>query len=294
MTTSLTLALTVGGIFFVIISILAFFVTISSHKEGKAGIKGVKRRPPAEIELNKDVGGSTDGQYVLNNGDDLLTEENCLAVTGTNWSGSHCRCNIPFFGSECQRESHNSNYKTLSHFDLSELGHTKLRLKNNMRLSFNSDGTTDGTCTELCDNDCECDGVHFADGVCTLLSNIFYSGDFINHSDTSSIPNIYLKNRVKFKNRVFLWEGVAPVNYWSAKKTKDFLPLDKNEIECETKAPQFIINDTGDSILISSEKDFPKSETVRIHGCFTDGHLLLPHEWTHPESGKKFFIKFSQ
>ena len=278
----------VGGVVVIIIALILFFVVISSHKSDKVNMKLVQRFPVPVTEATTDIGASTDGVYVLNNGDDLKTKETCLEAGGT-WSGSHCQCNIPFYGSRCERESHDSDYKTLAHFDLAELGHTKLKIKNNLRLSF--DPELKSTCTELCDADCECDAVHYSDGVCTLLSNLFYSGDFINHSDSDSIPTIFLKNRVKFKNRAFLWEGDLPLNYWSAKKTNDFLPLDRNIVESESKAPQFVINDTGSSILISSSKGFENENTITIHGCITDGDLTLPHEWTHPISNIKFYIK---
>ena len=185
--------------------------------------------------INNQTGSSSNGDVVLRNGSMFTDQASCTLASNRIWN-TECSCVNPFYGPECELESHTDSYNAIGNPNLDDL---ILNLSNEIpvdRLSFPLNTPTNNNnnnlCTSLCDNNTNCTGVIYntapgnnfgigapsnAKPTCQLITGsvCVLPGNNIPYSANEQ-SKLYMKNSFSpnFKDRVFVYVGEKPVRPW--------------------------------------------------------------------------------
>lgn len=206
-----------------------------------------------ELTLATNYGAANSASYLVNknlkvpiDGSELTTKEICEETENTQWNGSACICQHPFFGPSCSRERHDNSYFAVGIPNEETLRITVIDEIMTDNKSFNVNGSTN-SCSDHCNTTPGCNGfIYHNPGSCTLLRNdvIIPEGETISYShDIDS--TLYMKDsqNLHFEGRIILGEmAVAvPPRYWLVKETKYYAQMFLNTITKIAFAPNFTL-----------------------------------------------------
>lgn len=290
--------ITMGLVIFLVFIILLLFVYVWSMRTLVPDPPIIS--PSRRVKIPFDPGASSDGITDLNNGVAFSDQGSCerddRRVWGKGSTGhSQCLCRSPFYGPRCERESYDNRYLSAGHIEEEHLEFPTIEKIGTTRLSFQVNNM-DKVCTGICDQDSECQGVHWDADHCDLLKGqIRVTSGHTPTIDLTHPANLYIKegHSLIFQDRVFVFNRVPPSNlrYWD----RDNLIIGLTSMRAlyigtvtkiENFIPNYVINNTN-SIGYYKEEVFtsndlppgPDSNWI-IHERGTS--LTIPMSWKSP------------
>lgn len=233
------------------------------------------------IDVNSNPGSVKDtvvnafhhGYRRIDDGNKLTTQVDCEA-TGGSWSGKSCQCSRFKWGPYCERDSYPNSYMMVE-----DIAPENLSVKDTYRTD--SLGFGEGVrCTELCDQDNECVGVHWdkQTKTCKILDSVPDIKDLTFYLESDG--NTFLKKdrglgRPIAKHNVILYDGNLKQRFWlETNKLDDIqnvLIMDFNRVYKLDFYPTGYINDSR-KIIVYSDRHFTLKEAVTAANLAEHGH----------------------
>lgn len=180
--------------------------------------------------------------------------ENCVGENKIMDDNCQCQCILPYYGDFCDFQYYSNTYFSLGTVSDTNLSYTIEKTIENINMSFdeNMDPIID-SCTGICDGLNNCTGVLFEPSTktCSILSgDIHVTGE----TYTNGSNGIYIrgnKTHPMFDQKVFLFTGSKPINYWNLKNvnktniTPGFFTATLDVVNELNWLPETVINDNS-------------------------------------------------
>lgn len=239
-----------------------------------------QQQTPVPVPINpiplvdQDIGAAlitTDGAVNYNNGESLVTKEQCLGPvkvdigTTTVWNESTntCVCIPPSYGGTCSFDAHDSRYYALGQpSKFTDLTYTKQQVitpnQQPVPLSFqHSSGLSKGieSCTKRCDQHQGCLGVEYIPvpnnpqglSSCSLITSnpTLTPGATISYNPNQPIYVYLYRDGVRpiIDNKVFIYNSPRPLRFWAQRSDALVGPISQNQVTQVNKIPERIVND---------------------------------------------------
>lgn len=236
-------------------------------------------------------------------GSDFTTESDCNNHVNTKWTGTTCICQFGYFGTSCNRNSHDSNYFAVGVPNESMLGINVLEQLTSDGKSLNDNDGSD-SCSDHCNNTETCIGFIYQDlNRCTLLSDdvVVPAGSSISYSlSVDSVLYLKSSDNLHFEGRIFLAEYIYsfPTRYWLVHKSQGYLQLPLNTISSLDFVPTIIKNYESNLTGIYTTYTFTNDDIdiILTRGTNTETYihnvgqpLNIPRDWKYL---KKLYVVY--
>jgi hypothetical protein len=239
-----------------VIMLVAFGFYFSSNQVGFVPESATPIVRAKRVNLTQGAGASqTVGFVGTSDGTALTTPILCSNSAIATWNSATgtCVCRDPYWGSTCLRESHKPQYLGLGVVNpdnviTQDLG-PPIELQ---RLSYADPSTGQPSCTDLCDANTLCGGVHWqrnptVGGTCTLFSKITPKVGVRFDFDPNVDSNYYINDRLlsfEFTDRVIIYSGQLAPLWWQTPRST-FIVAIRGTRYSLTFFPSFAYNTTN-------------------------------------------------
>lgn len=263
---------------FIVIILIAFGAWIVTQN---AITEPIETNPPYLINSNdRNYGALTKiGALNYRNAEEyrILNYRECLDSKLMYHSGI-CTCRAGTFGPRCNLSYHDPKYYVTG-MNSNNSQYNKITLNTPVNLSFNGLANDNNSCTEICERNPECKGIEYdhENKICShITSDIIFTGSESHlELDTSVQTYLKIKNKPKFRNKVFLYSGRKPLRYYLDRSNQRY--IGKRNIRSKEKRQYgifslnpgvvyhidwipFRIVNSGEMIGVWSSKPFTESQ----------------------------------